>query len=353
MYRQKPAYEQFSEDLKRGKIGPVVLLRGTEQYLVSWARQQIIRTFVHDTAQPLDLIRFDADTFQLDRVIEACETVPVLSPKKVVILDHFYYLWGKARKEVFGEAQRNRLQTYLQHFPASAILVICAPEPDEFPLKKKGNRLSGAIKEHGQEYCFTSLNEPQLLGFMKKRLVSGGKSASRQTMEMMAAESGYFNDEIDYGLYHLDHDLQKIIALAAGTEITPEEVELGLSGNLEHNVFKLLDQISLNRKDESLRLVQELLLSGYHAFQLLARIINQLELMLEVSELRSEGKTLTEMTRMLGVHQYPVKKAMGFARGQRIEHLRRVLHSAFAVEKHIKRGLLKEDLALELFIAGI
>ena len=352
-YNVKHAFEIISEDIQRDRLPSVLFLYGEEDYLVQWACDMIVQKYVEKAVMPLDLVRFRPDAFDVFKVSEACETLPVLSEKKVVILENFYFVWGGAPAGVFGEDKKKIFSEMLKNIPASCLLVVCAPKAPDFKTDKFGTALSKTLIAAGKGYRFDHLEERQLLGFMKKRLVAAGKSADKKTLEMLAAESGYFNKEIDYGLFNLDNDLKKIIALSKEEIITREEVEKGISDNLEHNTFKLLDSISSNRKEEAFRAVRDLFLSGYKEFQLLAMIINQLELMLCVCELRARGVSRPQMTKLLKVKEYPLKKAIGFASGYSEEQLRYMLLRAFEVEANIKKGILKKELAFELFIAEI
>ncbi|MEA4922617.1 MAG: DNA polymerase III subunit delta [Eubacteriaceae bacterium] len=352
-YNTRHAFETIGEDIKNGKTGNLFFLRGKEQYLVEWACDTIIKKYVNEATRTLDLVRFEPGAFDMDAVIEACETIPLFSEKKVVILDNFYLLWGKDRDKQFDEEKRDIFKDYIREIPDTAILVVAVPAAPTYKLEKYGNSTSKALAAAGKEYDFGPLSGRQLLGFMKKRLVAGGKTASRATMEMLIAESGYLNEEIDYGLFQLDNDLKKIMALAEGDEIRPEDVMKGISDNLEHNTFKLLDSICSNRKAEGFRLIRELLLSGHSTFELLGGIINQLELMQEVKEMKNLGSGVPQMAKILGKHQYPIKKAIGFSEKYSEAQVKSMLQKAFEVEKNIKRGILKEEMALEMFVARI
>lgn len=354
-YREnrKHAFETISEDIKSGNIGNVLFLRGVEQYLVTWSCEILVKKYVNEATSALDLVKFDPDNFDVERVIEACETVPMFSERKVVLIDNFYFMWGKAPKDIFGENQKKTFIEYLSEMPTTTLLIIAAPEPEDFNTQKYGNAVSKALDKVGTTYKFEALQERQLLAFMKKRIKAGGKIAGRNAMNMLISESGYYNKEIDYGLYNLDNDLKKIIALSEGEEITVDDVEKGVSDNLEHNTFKLLDSISNNRKDEAFRLIRELLLTGHDEFELLGSILGQLELMLEVKEMRALAMSLPQIKSALKIHEFRIKKAMGFSGGYSVAQIKKMLKMAFEVEKNIKSGTLKGEMALEMLVAGI
>ena len=170
---------------------------------------------------------------------------------------------------------------------------------------------------------------------------------------MLIQDSGYGNKEIDYNLFNMESDIKKVIAHSSGEEILSSDVALTISTNLETNVFAMLDAISRNRKEEAYRLLHNLLVSGEGVYKLLSLISSQLELILEVKEMREEGMNLAQIQKKLNVHEFRVKKAMGFTEKYSTDGLKRILSKAYEIDGNIKTGLLDQTLALELFIAEI
>ena len=115
----------------------------------------------------------------------------------------------------------------------------------------------------------------------------------------------------------------------------------------------MVDAISKNRKDEAFILLHNLLISGENAYMVLSRIVAQLETMLEVKELKSEGKTLAQMQKILDIHEFRIKKAIGFTDRYTENDLKRILQSAYEVDRNIKTGFFEPKFALEMLIAGI
>ena len=74
-------------------------------------------------------------------------------------------------------------------------------------------------------------------------------------------------------------------------------------------------------------------------------IVSQYELILEVKELKEAGFGKDEIVKTLGVHEFRVKKAIGFADKYSSAALRSILISAYDTDKNIKSGLITQDLA--------
>lgn len=348
--KKEHAFQTIGKDLKAGRIPSFVLLCGEEQYLVHWAADLLKDRYVEKACESLDFTRLDPEGLTVDRIKESCETLSMLSPKRVVLIPEFPPALGQKLKG-FSESDEKELLEYLKTIPETCLLIITAGMPD--PKNKKKGKLRMAAGKWGAVYDFGPLSGAQLRSFIQKRLKAAGKTYRDSIIDMLMADSGYGNKEIDYNLYNLENDIKKIIAHSDGNEILSSDVALTISTNLETNVFAMLDAISRNRKDEAYRLLHNLLVSGEGVYGLLALIVSQLELILEVKEMREEGLAPPQMQKLLGVHEFRIKKAMGVTEKYSVEGLKRVLCKAYEIDGNIKTGLLDQNLALELFIAEI
>lgn len=326
---QEHAFQKFQRDIKDERLENLVIFCGIEEYLMRWATDMLVDKYVNPVTKTLDCDYINLETAQIDDVIASCETAPMMSPRKTVIIKEY-------KNEFVKE-----LSEYAKDMPESTLLVVA------------GNDVDKALKAVGQVYDFEPLKQPQLISFINKRFKAAGKEAGKSIITTLINESGYYNKDIDYGLYNLEGDIKKIIALSDGDTITLENVRKGISDNLEHGVFSLIDAISNNRKDVAFTLLHQLLLSGEKEFSLLAMIISQLEIMLQSKELAEDGNQLSDMKKAIKVHEFRIKKALNFARKYSTKDLKRMLKLAYATDGKIKMGILEGNLALEMLIAEI
>lgn len=344
------AFNQILKDMKTGAVKSACLLCGTEQFLVNWAKDQLIKKNVSEATKTMDLVVFEAGEFDMERLKEACDTMPLFSERKVVVLENFDAVWGKTVKNVTSYV--SEICDLIRGLPEQTMLVITAGEDPE-PKKKDRPDLYRTVRECGSIYDFKILSERDLKKFIMKRLRGLGKGISSRALDTLISSSGYYNKDIDYALYNLENDVKKIVALTEGDEITENDVINGISDNIEHAVFKMLDAISQNRKDTAFRLLNDMLRSGEPAMRILAVITGQLELMLEVRECLSAGMNQNAIPKAVGAHEFRVQKAAKFSSGYSEKELRRILVNAFETDVRIKSGILDEKLALEMLIAEI
>ncbi len=348
--KKEHAFQSIGKDIKAGAIGSLVFLCGEEQYLVHWAADLLAGTYINKACESLDYIKLDPENMSMDQIRESCETLSMLSPKRVVVIPELPAASGKKSRN-FSESDEKELIEYFSMIPDSCLLIITAGKPD--PKAKKKIKLQEAAEKHGIVYDFTPLSGALLKSFIVKRFKTAGKVCRNSVIDLLISDSGYGNKEIEYDLYSLENDIKKIIAHSEGEEITDNDVRMTISTNLETNVFAMLDAISRNRKDEAYRLLHNLLVTGESVFGLLSLISSQLELILEVKEMREEGMSPMQIQKQLGIHEFRVKKAWAVTEKYSVSQLKKILSKAYEIDSNIKSGLLEQTMALELFVAQI
>lgn len=350
---QEPhAFIRIEKDIKNKEIPSLVFLHGKEEYLINWAEKRLGNLYTKESSRALDLTIFDESQFEIDEIISACETMPMMSERKVVILEDFLCVWGKDIKGITKD-DISRFTKYLEDLPESLLLIITTFEESIKNGRKTKTSLYKAITKMGKDYDFDSLSQGDLRKFIAKRFRLLGKNAPSREVNFFINESGYYNKDMDYSLYNLKNDIEKIANYADDEIITEDDIRECISESLEKGVFKLIDAVSNNQKEEAFKLLHEILLSGEKPMKILNLIIGQLEIMLSAMEMRGEGIAVPTIEKELKVHKYRLKKAMKAASSYDLKDLKRILAMAMEVENQTKSGKLSFELALELFIAEI
>lgn len=332
------AFKTIGKDVKEGRVGPVVLLHGKEQYLVDWAIDMLVGRFVNPITREMDYSIFDASVNTSDEVIAACETIAMLSEKRVVLVKI-----GTDKIKLDEEA----LVSYLKDVPSETMLILA------YGAEDKAKKLFKEASKVGSDYDFGTLDERTLKGFIGKRLKAEGKDMSPQALRELTIMSGYFNKDSDYTIYNLINDISKLSAYAEGDVISKEEVE-ELTGQMaEKNIFAIVDAVSRGRKDDAFRIFNDLLNGGTSIFSIIGLLVSQFELMLSGKQLKAQGMNNIQIGKTLKVHEFRVKKAMQVADRYSEDRLKKILISAYEIDSSIKSGNLSDRLALEMFMASM
>lgn len=330
--KKEHAFNTISKDVKGGNISKPLFFYGKEKYLIQWAVDLIINKMIQKSSIDLDLSIIDENSASLDQIKETCETFPMLSQKRVVVLKDYKWI-------------NESFISYLNEIPETCQLIITNNEID-----KKNKNFKELLKVTS-EYEFEKLDEPDLKKYIEKRLKASNKRIRTIYLNQLIQSTGYFDKDTQYTIFNLENDLKKIVAHSDNEEISLEDIEASISGNVELNIFNMIDAMSSNKKDEAFRLLHNIISSGEKIYYVLAVIIGQMETILEVKELREEGHSIDSMKKILGIHEFRIKKAMIFSEKFSKLNLKKILISLYEVDRNIKNGFLEGEISLEIIIA--
>ena len=346
------AFVTFSNDIKSGKLGAVILMTGEEDYLIDWAAKSICDKYVSKGGLEVDFIKYDKYSCSEDEpligFIDQCNLYSMFSEKKVLWLKDFSPIEGeKPNTREISQNETDHLLKYLDNPCEGTILIISTSRANE------KNGLYSEIRKKATFYNFCKLDYGQVLSFAAKRFRLSGIEVPREGLKFIISETGYFNKDSDYRLYNFISDIEKIIAHSTGGRITQEDVIQTLHGDLDTYVFDFLDGISQNKKDQAYTVLHNMIDSGTDFFSLLGLLISHFEFVLDVKELKQDGIGVLQIAKELGAKDYRIKKAMPAVDKLSVSKIKSLLSQLYEIERQIKTGALEQNLALELFVARI
>ncbi len=336
-------YRTFFKTLNSGVFPSVILLCGEERFLIDWAEKSLREKLVMPAAAQLDETILRADETDADEVTAACETFPMLSERKVVVLKDLD----------FSSSDAAQLAETAGSLPESTLLIITCGRPD------KRKALYKRIEKSGLIYDFCPLDETAIAGWVSKRLAAAGKSASQADIVRFAAQAGYFDRDRSYGLYDLENDVKKACLLHDGSTLSFEQLCEASSPEGENSVFALLDAAFSSKKGKAYRLLNNIVSAETPSkqdsavFRFHALLCSQLEIMLEARQRMEAGQSQAVIQQETGIHSYRLQKAVEASSRLSTARLAAALAGAYNAEKDIKGGRINARLAMELFIAKL
>lgn len=366
-YRKAPqehAFISIEKALKAGRIPGLVVLCGSESYLTDHYLHVLVDRFTNAASRALDLTEYDRSSVGTEQISEAGETISLLSERKVIVVRSFIDEHGKfPRNFERSSTELKRFFEYLQQIPEGTLLILTCDRPltsGDYEKQSDGTRLkklkTAVKKAGGTTYEFGPLDQSQLESFVIKRFQKAGKNCTRQVLRRIVHGTGYDNKYVDYDLYMLENDLKKIIA-HSGQNVTVTEADLDgiLTDSQENNIFRMLDGIGRNRKDQALLYLASMLEAGEKEMGILAQIVRQTELMLIARQIQDEGCSRAQVLQYLEKKEktgrYRAENIASAASRLQTARIRRMLAAALQIEEHIKTGLMSPRLALEYFIS--
>ena len=146
----------------------------------------------------------------------------------------------------------------------------------------------------------------------------------------------------------LSGELQKLAAYAGErSEITAQDIEKIATHTAECTVFSMVDAIAIGKAQEAFSLLNVLLQSGEQRIGILAMITRHYRQMTHLSALMRDRVPQAQQAKLLGVPSFALNRLTRQVGRRPYEALHAQLEACVQADYDIKRGAMREEVALE------
>lgn len=325
------------------------VLIGEDDYSIRQALEEIKKTIGDPTALMTNTIVFDGRQVTPEHLRSACDTVPFLSEKRLVIVDGLFERFESGNKTSRKKSshQPEQPQEYraiaegIKRLPPFTELVLIGGRINERnPLLRE---LSAITKVK----AFPRLKPPQLSQWIERRVKAAGGNISPQAVNVLIRFVGH-------DLWVMAGEVDKLVSFTGGRRIEEDDIRAVVSYAQEANIFAMIDAVLEFRVGTAQELLQQLLKQGAAPAQLLVMLSRQVRIIFQIKEMRGRGKSRPEIQSKLGLtSDFVLRKAWDQADRYSPARLREVYHKLLETDISIKTGKLEGELALDILIAEL
>lgn len=221
-------YNEFSKNIKEDNIESSYLFIGVEEYMMNNIIDTIKNKYIDESFEFINFTRLEGkDTF-LEDLINACETLPFMSKKKLVILKDIY-----AFMENINDSLEKTLYDYIDNLGDYLILILI----DNTSLIKKNMKIYKFFNKRNQVVEFTKLLNNDLINWANSILHKHGKKMSIADINYFIDRASYKSKNINQNLYDIENELLKLIDYSKNQQITKEDVNAALVSPIDTNIL--------------------------------------------------------------------------------------------------------------------
>jgi len=282
----------------------------------------------------------DGRKVTLDELRHACEAVPFLADRRLVLVTGLLVRLGRKGERAFLRG----VQDLLRQMPQTTRLILIEEEtlPANHPLRKQAQE-----DERGYERCFEPPSPRALPGWIVER----GEMAGGQFEPEAAARLA---EIIGPNLRLLDQEIDKLIAYVNGERpVSVADVARLVPYDQEAVIFDLVDALGQRNGTCAASTLQQLLDEGSEEMYILAMVIRHFRYLIQVKELRDSGENAASIAGILGQHPFPVGKWYRQATNFTATQLEQIYRYLLDTDLKIKGGKLTPGAALDLLVAGL
>ncbi len=325
------------------------ILIGEDDYSRHQALDEIKKAVGDPAALLSNTIVLDGKTVALDQLRNACETVPFLAEKRLVLVEGVLERFEPPKKNDKKKAPRPA--AHLEEIKKIVDIAKALPPFTELVFisgsVKSGNPLLRELSAVAKTRVFPLLNKNQLTEWVERQVKRAGGSISSPAVSAIIRFVG--ND-----LWAMAGEVDKLILYTAGRRIEEADIKAVVSYAREEKIYEMVDAVLELRAGAAQEALQQLLQQGMAPAQLLASLSSQVRTIFLVKEMRNQGKSRNEVQTKLGLNSdFLVRKAWEQSEKYSPARLRELYHRLLEADVSIKTGKLDGELALDILVAEL
>jgi DNA polymerase-3 subunit delta len=331
------------------------VIYGSDGFSIAESFRELRKSLDDDGSLETNTVTFSASDVSQQEVIAACNTVPFLAARRMVVLEGALKGSGGRRRKSGQpkDAAHNgdqvagawgALAEYVTRMPDTTVLVLIDilkdREVSDGPLLK-------ALRDVKQAQI-QKLDRPDqkaAAGWVQKRANSAGIKLAGGAAKALAEIVG--NDT-----WALASELAKLDAYAGGRPITPEDVLEMVAPARELPPWELLDPIADGKGATALRALRRMV-SQKHPLAIAAVIQGTYRQLAIAREMLDGGASGREIGREIGLRDFPLEKLLDRASRYNLQVILGAYARMVRADSDIKRGVYDEQLSIELLVTDL
>jgi DNA polymerase-3 subunit delta len=331
------------------------ILWGEDQFSLEEALQNIKKSMGDMTLLSTNTNILEGQKLTLNELKSVGEAVPFLSDKRLIIIKGLLERFepkdksSRAKKSNSSANRQDEWQSLadcIRGLPKSTILVLI----DAHEAKKtafQNNLLFKAISSQAEVRNFPTIKGIKLSQWIQARVDKQNGSISRQGISVLA-------EVIGGDLHIMANEINKLIAFTAGRMIEEKDIRMVVSAAQEANIFAMVDAIMDRKAGLAEQILQKLLQNGIMPSQILVLLARQIQVLIQVKELKRLKRPPPEIQGKLGItYGFIWDKISRRAERYTIERLKNIYQNLLETDVAIKTGRFDGDLALNLLVADL
>lgn len=329
--------EDVFKNVKANIISNIYLLYGQEKYFLEKSLQQIKKKVVDKEFESFNLNIVDGDKLDLSRLEDMTDALPMMSPKRLIILNEVDF--DKIKKD-----DLERLNSLISNISDTTVMVIYQGML-QVDMKKSSRykKLADTISKTGTVCEFAPKDKTTL----KRKMC---EKARRAYMELDMYTAEYLIDVCGTSYMTLTNEMDKLISYVGSGEITKRHVDECCIKTIDSSAFDLAKSILSNNFDRAYRLLDELLYQRQEMVAVLAAAALAFADIYRAKLGVSAGKSLDEIAADFGYpknRMFAIKNAARDIRSFSTEHIRYCTNALYEADILLKSSKLENRLILE------
>lgn len=324
--------------LKNNEFSNCYIFCGSDEESIKKNIKKIANKVLNKDFLQLNYVQLDGVTTDIDKVINACETLPFMSEKKVVVIYRANFLKDRVDKNM--EKLSKKVSEYVKNVPPHCILIMY------YIFENDRERESFKLKKLDKIACGVKISKLKGAALQKKV----GEIFREKGKNINKSDLALFCSIVENNMDIIKNEVEKLCAYTEGKEIQMQDITDSVSGKNDNDIFNLVDFLSQRKPEKSLDILNELLFKGESITGILRMIQRQFKLIFDIKLGMGKGKDKDKLARELRLHPYICEKMMRQSKKFSMEQLEKILELSLNTERTLKTTSVDGKMEMELLI---
>lgn len=324
-------FEEIEQQLSKGRLFPLYLIYGPEQYIIKIIVDKIKSVYQAETGAEVD--RFAARGLDAVKVIDSLKTLPMWSKGRLIIIDNADKLSAKSKE---------LMQSYAESPSDSAVLVLVS---EKFDGRSK---LYKALNKNGALCQIKVIYESQMPFWINRECRKHNRNISHEAAHFMT-------ELVGTDLSAMAGAIEKIILFIGSKKIIDlKDVETVLSDTSQKSIFDLTNAVGAKDLSRAEDRLLNLLRNNESPVVVVNMLARHWRLLLRAKELMgSRYASERDIASKLGVHPFFVKEYIFQSKKFEVRQLSEGLQTLWRSDVAVKSSRLPKDAVLHKLVIDL
>jgi len=336
-------FTDLEKKLKKHELDNCYVFCGSDEKLIKQHVKFVTNKVIKNDFVDLNYSKFDGNKADFETIIEACETMPFMSDKKVVVVYRASFLDDSGGSKNSGDLKSENfhlLNEYLKNPAPHCVLIIY------YVFSSDREKPSNKIKKLDKSACVIKVDKLKGEALQKKCRDLFENAGSK----IGKAELTLFCSQVDNNMDIIVNEIEKLVSYTEGRDITKDDILAMMPQKSENDIFNLVDYLSQKNIKRALDILNELIYKGEKIPLILYMIARQFNLLFNIKLGIDSGKSKEVLASELNLHPYICEKMISQSMKFTLKGLRRNIELCVDTEKTLKSTSTDNKINIEVFM---
>lgn len=334
-------YGEFKKKIRENKIGSAYLFFGQEEYLMDMAIDELKKKYIEESFETINYVKIEGKNCDLQTLINACETLPFMSEKKIVLVNDI---------SAFMDNIKDRFEKEFYDYIDRLGDFLCLIFMDNTSSIRKNSKIYKHLNKDNRVVDFSKLEGQDLNRWIERILKKHDKEMSLSNINYFIERSSYRSRNIDIRLFDLENELLKVVDHSKHRELSREDIDQVLVKSIDTNIFELLNAINRRDSESAIEIFDDMYMANEPVLRILYMITRQFRLILSYKLYKDKGYGDNKVQEKLQIKNYEFGKIRSQSSKFQIKELEDIMEYLLNIDIQTKTTTTDQKLLVEMLL---